>query len=45
MEWLRIATHRIAFRSETTILYSSASSSELLSDWCKDPEFSTTELV
>lgn len=42
-ELLRIATHCIALREETTILYASASSSELLHDLCKGHEISTIE--
>ena len=45
MELLRIATHCIALREETTILYASASFSELLNDLCKDHEILTIEQV
>ena len=43
MELLRISTHCIAFRKETTIPYASASSSELLNDLCKDREILAIE--
>jgi hypothetical protein len=43
MELLRVATHCIALREETTIPYASASSSELLNDLCKDHEILTIE--